>query len=44
MWGHEDLCSAEPAWWDAAHWWQSEKLGQFVLTALIKMGYYRAKV
>lgn len=37
------LVASEPAWWDAAHWWQSEKSGQFVLTELVKMGYYRVK-
>jgi len=34
------LVASKPAWWDAAHWWRREKAGQFVLTELIKMGYY----
>lgn len=37
------LVASEPAWWDAAHWWRSEKAGQFVLTELIKTGYYVIK-
>lgn len=37
------LVASEPAWWDAVHWWRSEKAGQFVLTELIKMGYYVVK-
>lgn len=34
------LITGEPVWWDADGWWRSEKSGQFVLTELIKMGYY----
>lgn len=34
------LIASEPAWWDAEHWWASEKSAQFVLTELIKMVYY----
>lgn len=34
------LVASEPRWWDAERWWTSEKSGQFVLTELIKMGYY----
>lgn len=34
------LVASEPAWWDAEQWWASEKSAQFVLTELIKMGYY----
>lgn len=37
------LVASEPAWWDAEHWWRNEKAGQFVLTELIKMGYYVVK-
>ena len=34
------LVASKPAWWDAERWWASEKSAQFVLTELIKMGYY----
>lgn len=37
------LVASEPAWWDAEHWWASEKAAQFVLTELIKMAYYLVK-
>lgn len=37
------LVASEPAWWDADRWWRNEKAGQFVLTELIKMGYYVVK-
>lgn len=37
------LVASEPAWWDAEHWWRNEKAGQFVLTEVIKIGYYLAK-
>lgn len=34
------LVASEPAWWDAAHWWRSERAGQFVLSEVVKLGYY----
>jgi len=34
------LVSSEPEWWDADHWWRSERSGQLVLSEVIKMGYY----
>lgn len=34
------LVASEPAWWNAERWWASEKSAQFVLTELIKLGYY----
>lgn len=34
------LVASEPEWWDAEHWWASEKSAQFVFTELIKIGYY----
>lgn len=37
------LVASEPNWWDAEHWWRNEKAGQFVMTELIKMGYYTVK-
>jgi uncharacterized SAM-binding protein YcdF (DUF218 family) len=37
------LVASEPNWWDADHWWRSEKAGQFVLTEVVKMGYYLVK-
>jgi len=27
-------------WWDADRWWSNERSGQFVLTEVIKLGYY----
>lgn len=37
------LVSGEPVWWDADRWWSNERSGQFVLTEVIKLGYYLVK-
>jgi uncharacterized SAM-binding protein YcdF (DUF218 family) len=37
------LVASEPAWWDADHWWRNEHSGQFVLTEVIKLGFYFVK-
>ncbi len=37
------LVASEPEWWEADRWWRNEKSGQFVLTELIKLGYYLVK-
>lgn len=37
------LVTGEPAWWDAERWWGNERSGQFVLTEVIKFGYYLFK-
>lgn len=37
------LVSSEPAWWQPDRWWANERSGQFVLTEVIKLGYYFAK-
>jgi uncharacterized SAM-binding protein YcdF (DUF218 family) len=37
------LVAGQPVWWDADRWWQKERSGQFVLTEVIKIGYYLLK-
>ena len=37
------LVAGEPVWWDADRWWSNERSGQFVLTEVIKLGYYVVK-
>jgi uncharacterized SAM-binding protein YcdF (DUF218 family) len=37
------LVSSEAVWWDADRWWRSERSGQFVLSEVIKLGYYLVK-
>lgn len=37
------LVASEPEWWDAEHWWRNERSGQFVMSEVIKLGYYLAK-
>jgi uncharacterized SAM-binding protein YcdF (DUF218 family) len=34
------LVVGAPVWWDADRWWRNERSGQFVLTEVIKLGYY----
>ncbi len=37
------LVTGEPVWWDADRWWSNKRSGQFVLTEVIKLGYYIVK-
>ena len=37
------LVAGEPVWWDADRWWSNERSGQFVLSEVIKLGYYVVK-
>ena len=36
------LVSSEPRWWKSGQWWRDEWSGQFVITEVIKIGYYFA--
>ena len=37
------LVASEPVWWNADQWWRNEKSGQFVITEILKIGYYVVK-